>query len=243
MSTTNILLERLSAMINDGLNLSEYGFLTTQLDYSAMRTLFIRESVDRFDIIAINHGISKFQEAKLFINPTYIAFNTVNKILSVVGKKTGFNHHLGMLYPTIMNHPLRDKRTELGMEIGNTIVLRNNKINEEDLSIVLDKIKLYLVNYLFPFFERVYSLQYVNESIINALNNEEMDSCFPMESANMIKLIVMKLCKNEKYVDFLASREKIVEVPQAFRVLYEQRQYQFQWLKDYLDKDQYLPPN
>lgn len=221
-------------MVITELNLSEYGFLSTQLDYSAMRTLFIREYPDRFDVVSINHGISKFGEARLFINPTYIAFNAVNEILAVVGKNTGFNHYLGMLSPTVLNHPLFDKKAALGMEIQNTIVVNNHKIHEENLLTVLDQIKFYLITHLFPFFKGVQSLQYINEGIPDVLTAD----CFPMESANMVRLIIMKLFRNENYADFLAKREEKVEIPELYRSIYEQRVKQFQWLRNYLETDQ-----
>jgi hypothetical protein len=241
MSNTTIFLKKLSTVIDVQLNLSENGFSKAKLDISGCRTLFVREVLSgRSEVLYINHGISRTKEVKLFLHPSYVSFNNVNQILSILTKKTDINHYGGMIHPTVFNHPIYNKKVEIPHKIAEEIIAIEGEILEEKLQSVLFLIKDYILEYLFPFFIQIDSIQTINDEIINKIPHMEVSNYIDGANAPWIKLIIMKLCNNPGYGEYTNWLEETFErLLPTNPSMYEPKFQIFRELKELLDSGKY----
>ncbi|WP_373549034.1 hypothetical protein [Haliscomenobacter sp.] len=243
MSKQTILMEKISSRLVKSLELSKYGFLEPQLDLKGLRTQFVRKHVGRSDVFFINHGIRKYsrEEIGFLLHPSYISFDAVNQIFIAIGERINLEDHLGKVHPTVVNHPSASKNAELIQSLANEIVVIDDSIIEENFLNVTTSIKAYLIDYLFPFYDKIESLQKINEEIINQTTQAEVGNYLNGGYAPWIKLIIMKLCKNPGYDDYKNwLEETFVRLLPTNPAMYEPKQKIYQELKEFLDSGQYL---
>lgn len=111
--------------------------------------------------------------------------------------------------------------------------------SEEDFLKVKNIIFQHINTYILPFFDRVPSLQAVNDEILNKVSDKEYSNFIPGQT-NFKVLIIMKLCENPKYEGFkkwaLEAYKKGTEIdPDQYGPDYRT----LQSLVSYLDSGQY----
>ena len=139
------------------------------------------------------------------------------------------------------------------LTIGQELFL---KINEEDIRPVLkhtmtdkdvsafyNQIQFIYDEYLLPFISKYQDLQSVNDEIINKLPQMELGSIIP-GLMHFKKQIIMKICNNENYRDYLEWLKGIyqMELANPNDRFYKQNveEYEvFKKLTEYLERDDY----
>jgi hypothetical protein len=165
-------------------------------DYSIRFTI---NQEDRICNIYWSLFIDKFRPEEInFSNATYhsgIIFKEVNDILDKVIDEDIETENTVTRYPNLNN----------SLDIffvSNVPIIANTYLQEGNFISIMKLIMHNINEYHFPFFERVSSLQVVNDEIIDKVPQMEIANYIPGQYMNIKKMIIMKLCNNPKYEEF-----------------------------------------
>ncbi len=170
--------------------------------------LFTTEQDDRIYNIYWSFFIDKFRPKEInFSNVTYgsgVIFKQVNNILNeivVINTKTE---------DTISKYPNFKNNLDIFF-VSDVPIVANSYLQEGNFISIMKLIIANIKEYHFPFFERVSSLQVVNDEIIDKVPQMEIANYIPGQYMNIKKLIIMKLCNNPKYEEF---KDWLIEIYQ-----------------------------
>ena len=199
------------------IGLDWFGFSIKILDlYDELSFFLYRENENsgKNDIIYFVYGweVDSKNRTNLYLNKNHfqssVLFKNISEILHfVLGKpsyeESLYGSFLGEFGKTVTNFPEFTKNLRwMAREENDLMLLENGEVHEENLKVVADSIYQYLMNWHLPFFDRVSSLQVVNDEIINKVTKEEYGNYIPGRFMNAKVLIIMKLCNNPRYVEF-----------------------------------------
>jgi hypothetical protein len=230
-----------SKILNDILNIDNKYKL--ELDFNGLSFDFTCKKIDLIDYISINYldtyDSIRFSNAIVF----GIVFPQINQILSEVLNKKNCINDLTIVADInlkIIQRELIYKNSEL-IIVQKKRAEKNIFVFEENCKIISIRIFQYLNINVFPFFERVKDLQYVNDEIIDKMPKEKYGDYIPGRYMNAKVLIIMKLCNNPRYWEYrnwaLGAYLKGVEINpdrylEDFNVIKS--------LVEYLDSGKYL---
>jgi hypothetical protein len=162
---------------------------------------------------------------------TCVALHEVNKILSNVINMSAIENL------TIAEFPLYNKNYDSIINIENTVISTDN------VDIIISELIFFFQNNFFPFFDKVTSIQVVNDEIINKIPHMELGQYIPGKMP-LKKQIIMKLCENPQYNDYIGWLEKIyltaLEDKNNIRYKnYEESYRGFQLLSSVLESGEY----
>ncbi|GAB3719391.1 hypothetical protein GCM10027592_62870 [Spirosoma flavus] len=138
---------------------------------------------------------------------------------------------------TIVNHPMIEQYTSEDKFI--TLYENNNLIDSNFQKVTLEIINYAKLNFL-PFFQKVHDLQEVNDEIIDKIPQMQLSNYIPGQFMSFKKQIIMKLCSNPSYDDYLSwlngkYQSAILTNPERYSDQYKM----FQNLSEYLNSGLY----
>lgn len=253
MNSPREVLKVIDEKFSDEINLDWLNFQHNTYSYDSNSGSFFRK-IDgnrKIDIILYSYGWEG--DWNRFINPylnvnrvqSWIVFEEVSKILFSILKQKGAHftdsYFSGTDSNCVTSIPHFDKNQNWLIPKDNNLVLfQHRQIEIKNVKQTAEEVYEYLRTYHFPFFERVSSLQVVNDEIINKVPKEEYGNYIPGRFMNAKVLIIMKLCNNPRYNEFrdwaLGAYAKGVEVNpdrylEDFKIIKS--------LKEYLDSGKY----
>jgi len=232
------------------------GFESKSFDINETHSFFMyRESKEfnKKDVIHFVFGWEGSLEKKEnpFISEnhfqTWVLFEDVSTILYHILDKPEYEYSLygtflGEFGMTVSDLPNYDKNQQWLVPTKNKLSLyKEGGIQMDNLRKTSEIIFEYLKTYHLPFFERVSSLQVVNDEIIDKVPKEEYGNYIPGRFMNAKVLIIMKLCKNTRYSEYrdwaLGAYSKGVDINpdrylEDFNIIKS--------LVDYLDSGKYM---
>ena len=162
----------------------------------------IRFSIEQENIvynIYWSFFIDKFRPKEInFSNATYgsgIVFKEVNVILN---KVTDININTE---DTVSRYPNFNNNLDIFFA-SDVPVIANGYLQEGNFVSIMKLIMGNIKEYHFLFFERVSSLQVVNDEIIDKVPKEEYGNYITGRFMNVKVLIIMKLCANPRYEEY-----------------------------------------
>lgn len=168
-----------------------------EIEIEDFSILFTKDEKYRACNLYWSFFIDKFRKNEVnFSNVTYgsgIIFKGVNSILSEV-VEIGVEN-------TVVKFPDMNNNFDIHF-ISNVPIMANGYFQEDNFNSLMKLVVANIKTYHFPFFERVSSLQVVNDEIINKVPQMELGNFIPGQYMNPKKLIIMKLCNNPKYGEF-----------------------------------------
>jgi len=172
------------------------GFKIEFDDYSI---LFRIEEEHRICRIHLSFFIDKFRPKEVnFSNATYgsgISFKNVNLILgNIMTENQTFGN-------TLSRYPAFNNTLDIFF-FSNVPIIADESFQEGNFNSLMKLIIENIKTYHLPFFDRVSSLQVVNDEIIDKVPQMELGNYIPSQYMNLKKLIIMKLCNNLKYDEF-----------------------------------------
>jgi hypothetical protein len=108
-----------------------------------------------------------------------------------------------------INLPKKDEITfGISKKVIATIEQKQILLNQENIDNVLNTILLFLNDSVFPFFDHANSLQLVNDEIIDKVPQIELGKYIPGWYNIYKKQIIMKLCNNPNYNEYVDWLDK-----------------------------------
>jgi hypothetical protein len=200
-----------------------------------------RENNSKTDVI--NYGFSKDKwEDDMFLLPIrlFIVFQQINKILIRIDKSNLYNFFL--LEPTIIQFPKYNlEKDKYNYQQRDLLFVKNRVVNEQVLEKALIIFKEQLDTTVLPFFDKIQTLQDVNDEILEKVDWMEWSN-YISGQATFKALIIMKLCDSEKkYQEFSQFyKERISNAIQEGKTEYQDLYNTLVELLNYLDKGKYL---
>jgi hypothetical protein len=158
--------------------------------------------------------------------------------MSLDNKQPNYN----LFEPTIIELPDFDKKgTGNYYDISKLLFVKNKIVDEKIFKESLALFKEQLATTVLPFFDKIQTLQQVNDEILEKYDWLEWSNY--ISGQTMFKaLIIMKLCNNAaKYRDFsLFYKERINNAIQEGKIEYQDLFNTLVALLDYLDSGKYL---
>lgn len=199
-----------------------------------------RETANKVDVISYGFSKDKWGD-DMFLHPinSFIVFNEINKILINMSNHS-YNFYLHD--PTILEFPSFDKKnTENYYNIAKLLFIKNKIVNEEIFEDALEIFQEQLTTNVLPFFDKIKTLQQVNDEILEKYEVREWTKYISGET--MFKaLIILKLCNNiTKYNQVSQSHKEIIaNAIREGQIQYQERYNTLVELLDYLDSGKYL---
>ena len=221
------MIEQVFKVINERLDLCSFGGRIQKkynhFDYDRI----IGDKRDHFAIVYLT-GNGFFISNIL---PYGVIFENVNNILS----KTGFHIESETTVSNFPGYDVQNFESIFDLPEKN-IEKPNGEIDYQTLQEVTETIFVYIQSVL-PFFDMVSSLQVVNDEIINKIPQMELSDYIPGEM-HLKKLIIMKLCKNSGYYEYVkwleGSFQKGIEMNRA---IYEPEMLVYKKVFDFLESE------
>jgi hypothetical protein len=238
-----MILRKIQQTILEELGLSMLGFNTIESEISETSTFFARNyNEDMVNVMYMGFVVS-YEE--LFFSSTTTYFSSskrVNNILNFILYQHDSDRYR-MFYPTPTLRSIPDSYPCMDtlMEAQEHIFFRNGVLDEGELRAGCQSISNHWQKYAFPFFEKVDSIQFVNDEIINKIPQMELHKYLGGPFIQFTKLIIMKLCKNHEYDNYcnwmqLTYENAIPKDPDRLMPQYKI----FQDLRNLLDSGEYL---
>jgi hypothetical protein len=230
----------LNAQLRELVNFGQFGFKDLEQDIFFYSWKLKREISKKIDIVSYGFSKDKWGD-DMFLHPinSYIVFEEVNKILlDVKNDNSSFYLH----EPLIVELPNFDKKnTENYYDISRLLFIKNRTLDEQLFDKALNIFKEQLETSVLPFFDRIQTLQQINDEILEKY--EWIDWNNYISGQTYFKaLIILKLCNNDnKYNEFKEFyKERIDKAIKEGHV--EHRDYYtfLIQLLDYLESDRYL---
>lgn len=233
-------ISKFNQQLLDVVNFEQLGFQVFENDKFFYGWKLKKYINDKTDIIS--YGFSKDKRGyDVFLHPirSFIVFEAVNKILLNINNQS-YNFYLND--PTIIQIPGFDKKdTEYYDNISKLSFVCDRVILEEIYKEALELFKEQLETTVLPFFDKIQTLQQVNDEILEKYEPREWTKYISGET--MFKaLIILKLCNNEvKYQEASQSHKQIIaNAIQEGHIQYQERYNTLLELLDYLNSGNYL---
>lgn len=228
------------------LKLHEFGFRQIEYSFDYNTALFVHEINGKYNFLNYGYGYDYRGLDKITFSPSsfnsWISFNHVENIL----KKILEVNYSGTI-STVVDFRERNFHSNILtvydraiLEPSLRIIFENKKIQYGTIRRMVKETYEYLSTYHFPFFERLSSLQVVNDEIIDKVPQIELGNYIPGQYMNLKKLIIMKLCDNSKYEEFKIWLNGVYEQMMKDEPnKYEEKYLLIQSLTEYLDSGKY----
>lgn len=198
-----ITIDTIDKLLAPKIGLEAIGFKHVSYDHNLNTAFFVRSHDQKGEVISYTYGGhthgQKYSD-KVFIGSLSvrysITFNNVSSILSRFEEKQIHNDWPDLHGGTLIGHPSLSREKEI-------ILFQEDKVLEENFDLAAQRFRAHIDRHVLPFFERVNTLQIVNDEIIDRIPHSELLDYLPGKRMPWIKLIVMKLCRNPKYGEYM----------------------------------------
>jgi hypothetical protein len=148
------------------------------------------------DIILYNYGA---YDGDLLVSNTMLAGVSFVKVESILRAVMPEDHVYALHAGTVGDFPGSDRNPGaldpiVAIKFGENYAFREDRLIEAALFL-----RNYILQYTIPFFDKVTSLQVVNDEIIDKVPQNEVANYIPGSFMSSKKQIIMKLCNNPKY--------------------------------------------
>ncbi len=167
-----------------------------------------RESREKVDYLRYTFSRDKWKD-EMFLHPpkSSIIFQKVNQILMSLDNKQPNNN---VFEPTIIELPDFDKKgTGNYYDIAKLLFVKNKIVNEEIFKEALALFKEQLATTVLPFFDKIQTLQQVNDEILEKVDWNTYNKYISGESGAKV-LIIMKLCNNPRYEAYKQRSDELI---------------------------------
>jgi hypothetical protein len=174
----------------------------------------IRDKGEVSDKISYEFHISGDKSSVLSGIRFSIISKEINAILDSISSKPELSYipkYKIVLDPyedTIIDKVIINNCEDLVREICSIKFIENEILNEQKLVQVADLCKVYINDYMQPFFDSINSLQDINDKIIEITPMEDYNDFFRNKTVSKA-LIVMGVCKNERFESYYESALKV----------------------------------
>lgn len=139
---------------------------------------------------------------------TRIIFESVNKILMSVPNKGSYNFYLSD--PTIIRLPNFDLEVDKYVpRFRNLLFVKDRVVNEQVFEESLELFQEQLQTTVLPFFDKIQTLQQVNDEILEKVDWNTYNKYISGEAGAKV-LIIMKLCNNPRYEAYKKRSDKLI---------------------------------
>jgi hypothetical protein len=227
--------------LRETVQFEELGFQDFEKDILFYNWKLKRDKGEKTDIVSYSFSKDKWNY-EMFLHPinSFIVFEKLNKILLSVDKSNLFNCYL--LEPTLIELPNFDKKnTKNYYDIAKLQFIKDRIFNEQIFEEALALFQEQLKSTALPFFDKIQTLQQVNDEILEKYEQREWTKYIFKET--MFKaLIIMKLCNNtDKYYEVSKSHKEIIaNAIQEGHTQYQERYDTLIKLLDFLESGKYL---
>lgn len=230
--------------LRERVNFEKLGFQEVEYDAFSFSWKLIREKNDKIDKIIYSFSKDKWgDDLKLNSISTHIVFEKVNTILFTILRD---ERYLPQWHDdTILRLPNFDLEVDKYIQqIRDLLFVKNRVVNDQIFEEALTGFQEQLKTSVLPFFDKIQTLQDVNDEILEKMNWMEWHKYISgLNGVHYFKsIIILKLCNNEKkYKEFTEMYSQLIldainngrtEVQELYNTLIE--------LLDYLDSGKYL---
>jgi hypothetical protein len=214
------------------------------LSIDQINSYLIRDKGEILDKIFYDYHISRDKSCKMGGITFSIILKQVNAILNTILSKPQLIYIDRIIREpyedTIIDRITIDKGHDLVREICSVKFIENEILSKEKLGQVADLCKVYINDYMQPFFNSINTIQDINEKIINGFPEDKWGDFFRGETRFKVT-VIMKLCNNSKYEAFSQTSKKMMCNLAYNKGLAEYRDYHTLYctLLEYLDSEEY----
>ncbi len=206
----------------------------------------IRDKGEVSDKISYEFHISDDKSSVLSGIRFSIISKEINAILDLISSKPELSHIpkymivLDSYEDTIIDEAILKDGADLVREICSIKFIENEILNEDKLVKVADLCKVYINDFMQPFFNSINSIQDINDKIIENIKDDVWSKSFSKD-ANSKATIVMKICNNPRYETFSRSfRNKLHDAIYNKGLIQYKEYYKiYITLLEYLDSEEY----
>lgn len=227
--------------LRDHINFESFGFQEFENDDFFYSWKLLRKTNDKTDLISYSFSKDKWGD-ELFLIPirATIVFEKINRILLNIDKSHLYDFYL--LEPTITQFPnFNLEKDKYNYQQRDLLFVKNGIVNGQIFEEALVVFQEHLEKNVLPFFDKIQTLQQINDEILEKYEQREWTKYIIGET--MFKsLIIMKLCNNTaKYNEVRQSHKEIItNAIQEGHTQYQERYNTLVELLDYLESGKYL---
>ena len=184
------------------------------LSIDQINSYLIRDKGKIFDKVFYDFHIARDKSCKMGGINFSIISKEVNAILDTISSKPELSHIpknniIREPYEdTIIDKVIINEGADLVREICSIKFIENSILDKEKLVKVSDLCKVYINEFMQPFFDSMTSIQDLNDKIVNVTPMADYNDFFRNNTVSKA-LIIMGLCSNEKFESYYESSLKV----------------------------------
>jgi hypothetical protein len=237
-------------LFQDLLNIQALGFEdkfdAKLLSFHDVNSYLVRDKGEVLDKIFYGFRLSRDKSSSIWGIPFSLVSKEVNIILDSILSKPDLSHIqkndiiLDSYADTIINKIAINKGVDLVKEICSIRFIEDEQLNENKLRQVADLCKIYINDFMQPFFDSINSTQEINDKIIEKVEEDQWSEFF-CGNTDFKTTIIMKLCNNPRYEKYsIKLKEKMYNWATKSGIQKFQEYHEiYSTLLEYLDSEEY----
>jgi hypothetical protein len=239
----NIILD-LKERLTSQINFKDFGFILFSYSEFDFGYEYHRSTKYKIDTLKYGFYIDKYEDYSFLSSISYkITFPIINEILLKIFEDKVHLQNFSLNDETIFAIPEigMQEYTDYHYKQQKLLFIENRIIDEQIFEEALTLFKEQLSMNVLPFFDKIQTLQQINDEILEKYDWMEWSNYISGQTI-FKALIIMKLCKNEsKYIEFSRSyKEKIYKAISEGHSEYQNLYETLIILLEYLESGKYL---